>query len=913
MADLQGLIKDDRLMSINYDKAHMQKVLDEILLLFQNQSIRLQQVEELLPTYATKVQMEKLNSDFIQHEKDSALSFSNINDSINGIKSNLDSTVQQLKEEIESTHLSMISEAKRLVDESIENFAPNFQPQTPEEPEICKQLKQEIDALQSKVDNLPVLQQKDFDAGDLNSVAMKVQQISTQLKNYPQIETDVNNLVLQFPTITKRIERKVNEVITAVDNWKFPNVSGNPSLKQFPNFNTFTKNTSTSPRIPDVPKPPTVVTEVVDDTIPGNREIAPIHVSEPSSPTQSSEKLSAEEEKPTHEEEEEKVGDLPIKSESRLKLIDEDVPQISTQELYESMKPLPEIKLISEELPPLPARPSAAGEQKEGDPFQIDVKSPQKVEIFETHTYKTEMKSSQRVVSDIEWLKTAVEQHHTAIRQLQTSIRVQQDNADNITNNLMRINAAHNAKETQLVAQMHEVRDDIDNLTVKMNDSISNIQRRLVSLLAASDSPKVPEVNEKQKDESPKVTITKNIRRMEPLTPLPTRSHPDSSSNTQRSEADTSERLTAHSDNSRRTYKFTFAHSHFTINGVGNFMITTIDNREPIQQQQQQPMPAFSGNASESQFSVTDMQQTTPQSQKTPAKIAHIDLFTSDIEPHKFTPLLLDPAGGFEAQIPANRPQPAEELEEPPKVNTETRKTIIIENSKRIMRTPFRPPGHGQNTPLQALPTEIPQDVIEEKVGKEARRVIAELQEQVNDSVKKQLEQMHKEVNDAVILVDNKIDRTFVEKMFNKFRVVIKELNEKIENTQCSFLDWVTRDELEIVLQKFLGMITNNTDTAGASSKFHCLLCGRPRAHLAGMLEEAPMPSPNSRNGSSTNGRTSSSVSALPSKPQTAAMQRTTVSVNMKPPSKMSRLPATKPNSPDRRPRDVIQLLTAGD
>ena len=61
-------------------------------------------------------------------------------------------------------------------------------------------------------------------------------------------------------------------------------------------------------------------------------------------------------------------------------------------------------------------------------------------------------------------------------------------------------------------------------------------------------------------------------------------------------------------------------------------------------------------------------------------------------------------------------------------------------------------------------------------------------------------------------------------------------MNEKIDNVQCSFLEWVTRDELELVLEKFLGVVSDVKDAAATKTKYNCLLCGKPRNHLAGMM-----------------------------------------------------------------------------
>jgi hypothetical protein len=72
--------------------------------------------------------------------------------------------------------------------------------------------------------------------------------------------------------------------------------------------------------------------------------------------------------------------------------------------------------------------------------------------------------------------------------------------------------------------------------------------------------------------------------------------------------------------------------------------------------------------------------------------------------------------------------------------------------------------------------------------------------------------------------------------MFNNLRVMLTELKEKIENLQHSFPEWVTRDELELVLSRFAAVVGDVRDSAVAHAPYECLVCGRKRSHVAGML-----------------------------------------------------------------------------
>jgi len=84
--------------------------------------------------------------------------------------------------------------------------------------------------------------------------------------------------------------------------------------------------------------------------------------------------------------------------------------------------------------------------------------------------------------------------------------------------------------------------------------------------------------------------------------------------------------------------------------------------------------------------------------------------------------------------------------------------------------------------------------------------------------------------------VVSRIERDFVERMFNKFRVVVADLKERIQPLQCTFMEWVTREELQDVIEKFVDQLTDVNDTAVGSSKYKCLLCGKPRTHVSGMM-----------------------------------------------------------------------------
>jgi hypothetical protein len=186
-------------------------------------------------------------------------------------------------------------------------------------------------------------------------------------------------------------------------------------------------------------------------------------------------------------------------------------------------------------------------------------------------------------------------------------------------------------------------------------------------------------------------------------------------------------------------------------------------------------------------------------------------------------------------------------------------------------------------------PTEISQADLDARVDSAVRISIGGFLERTRNETVKEVQSQLKVVNAIATKIDSKIDRDFVERMFNKIRVVVGELKNRIDQAQGTFMDWITREELHEVLEKFAEQLANVKDTAGAKSKYRCLLCGKPRSHLAGMIftpgldefEDFARPQEKEKKGSRPNTRRESAHTGRPRKAGMAA------------------------------PRDVVQLLKA--
>lgn len=83
--------------------------------------------------------------------------------------------------------------------------------------------------------------------------------------------------------------------------------------------------------------------------------------------------------------------------------------------------------------------------------------------------------------------------------------------------------------------------------------------------------------------------------------------------------------------------------------------------------------------------------------------------------------------------------------------------------------------------------------------------------------------------------IDRKVDREIVERLFNKFRLMLKSLNDKLNNLHIAVTNCATISDLENLIQ-----VIQNKDSLDKSSALRrahtCLFCGKPRNSVVGQL-----------------------------------------------------------------------------
>jgi peptidoglycan hydrolase CwlO-like protein len=82
------------------------------------------------------------------------------------------------------------------------------------------------------------------------------------------------------------------------------------------------------------------------------------------------------------------------------------------------------------------------------------------------------------------------------------------------------------------------------------------------------------------------------------------------------------------------------------------------------------------------------------------------------------------------------------------------------------------------------------------------------------------------------------VDKDYVQKFFRKIRFAITELAEQVAVVRQALPERVTKAELEEVAGDLFRSFTQESETSGGSVSMRCLLCGRPKAAVSGMIRD---------------------------------------------------------------------------
>ncbi|KAK8852390.1 hypothetical protein M9Y10_017364 [Tritrichomonas musculus] len=841
MAEIINLIQEEQLFDVHWDTQPMGKVLKEILTLFQDQSKRISQIEAKITDFVEKPVFEKLQNNFLDFESQSSENIEKIKKQQKEDMEKVKKELNTIKDYVDNENLATLSESRRLVTKEISNYVPRVFDTDPIIVKMNESLKENIKSIDKLRDDFNSITIPPSTPGgpvtvDRSAVRVvqcekKLSDLEGMIQSYPSLESDLLNMQIQFPNTIQKLERKINEIQSALESKINLKISPVQSMKDMQASNS-NQNSLPSPPKKPISSSGSSLTSFVKIDQSSEPVIQPEFDNNLLQPIKKMVEMP------------EFLPDLepnPLLDRIKQAEIDKQKRQQSPEEIAALIKSIPSNSQ---------KHPSFKDEAFEIETLPND----QIVKVYETHTHVSELNSSVRVVSELEWCTKAINQHHDAIRQLQQGLKTQQENFDTITENLMRVNSTNNTRISQLAQQNLRQNQDIDELRRQISDQLNKMQINIYKLRQQINDPNFDSKYLKKNDGnemndgsvSPSSSSLKKKIVLPPLSNLDSQDQSKSANSSSRStdsqlklvdspKGDSKEQLDdkkneKEEEKQPKKHNFTISTTSFTIN-MPQFKAQSIFSKigsELI-------IPNFNDDILNGKID------------QNKNRIDHVDLYSSTAPSNipKATSVQVVKNKNDHVR-PFNNPSNSSRVTDDdgefpirPPDNSMYNKGPIVYNGDIInLGRPYSQRQDMYPTGLEALgisENEIT-EMIEDKVSMVARKTIAILADHAKDKMDEQAKQVKKSIDQVISLVDGKIDRDFVERMFNKFRVMFNEMNEKVDNLQCSFLEWVTRDELEMVLQKFISVVTDVKDAAATKAKYNCLLCGRPRQHLAGMM-----------------------------------------------------------------------------
>ena len=80
--------------------------------------------------------------------------------------------------------------------------------------------------------------------------------------------------------------------------------------------------------------------------------------------------------------------------------------------------------------------------------------------------------------------------------------------------------------------------------------------------------------------------------------------------------------------------------------------------------------------------------------------------------------------------------------------------------------------------------------------------------------------------------LERKVERDYVERLFDKFRSMIHSINDRVKELANINQDSATREDIQILLNFIKTIPLEERSVAALRKGPTCLFCGRPKAHL---------------------------------------------------------------------------------
>lgn len=177
-----------------------------------------------------------------------------------------------------------------------------------------------------------------------------------------------------------------------------------------------------------------------------------------------------------------------------------------------------------------------------------------------------------------------------------------------------------------------------------------------------------------------------------------------------------------------------------------------------------------------------------------------------------------------------------EPMRPPPRViNLRKRAVTVSRKTRDIPLEDFKPVEIPERVSVEQQ-TDFPVQVVQAPPVDEAA-ILEKLRNELDfDGIKKAFKQFSEEHAAAMSALDRKIDREYVERLFDKFRVLVHGLNERVKELANVNGDYATREDVALLAQILKKLPSGKRPATALKKGPGCLFCGKSRGAIVGEI-----------------------------------------------------------------------------
>ena len=180
-----------------------------------------------------------------------------------------------------------------------------------------------------------------------------------------------------------------------------------------------------------------------------------------------------------------------------------------------------------------------------------------------------------------------------------------------------------------------------------------------------------------------------------------------------------------------------------------------------------------------------------------------------------------------------------EPMRPPPRVINLRKRAVTVSRKVRdipdVQTEEFKPPEPEKVSVEQQ--TDFPAPVVVQGPPVDEAAILEKLRTELDfDGMKKAFKQFSAEHAEAMSALDRKIDRDYVERLFDKFRFLVHGLNERVKELANVNGDYATREDVALLAQCLKQMPRGKRPATALKKGPGCLFCGKAREGIVGEI-----------------------------------------------------------------------------